>query len=426
MTGNGAKDMSRKMRSSLRTKSQQGYAIGQPPLGYMRDPEDPKRWVIDPEGAEIVRHIYALRKAGASINDIAAQLKREKVLIPSVYAQRKGFKNPTKRAARGEFLWDTSMVRKILLNRLYVGDVVNFRTYSRSYKLKDRLPNPEENWEIHTGVHEPVIDRDEWEAIQKTFGDTKFRKPKHIPKNMFAGYLQCSDCGANLNYKYTHDNPENHYFSCRNKRANNGLCSKTHHIRVDVLTEIVTCNLSDLVRFASVFEDEFVKIVMDEHYKQIQIQQKKNQEALQTALSRSREVDILYERLFEEKILGNLTEERFCKLSEKYEDEQSELTQRILHLKKIVAEEQNHEINAEGFLRLVRKYTDIKELTPEILHEFIDKIVVHHREVQFGKTVQKVEIYYRMIGKIELPQMNPTEKKSYLQAFGYKEKEQSA
>ncbi|GAA6396769.1 DUF4368 domain-containing protein [Solibaculum mannosilyticum] len=421
-----AKDMSRKMRSSLRTKSRQGYAIGQPPLGYMHDPENPKRWIIDPEGAEIVRHIYALRKAGASINDIAAQLKREKVLIPSVYAQRKGFKNPTKRATRGEFLWDTSMVRKILLNRLYVGDVVNFRTYSRSYKLKDRLPNPEENWEIHIGVHEPVIDRDEWEAIQKTFGDTKCRKPKYIPKNMFAGYLQCSDCGANLNYKYTHDNPENHYFSCRNKRANNGLCSKTHHIRVDVLTEIVTRNLSDLVRFASVFEDEFVKIVMDEHYKQIQIQQKKNQEALQTALSRSREVDILYERLFEEKILGNLTEERFHKLSEKYEDEQSELSQRIRYLKKIVAEEQNHEMNAEGFLQLVRKYTDIKELTPEILHEFIDKIVVHHREVQFGKTVQKVEIYYRMIGKVELPKMNPTEKKSYLQAFGYKEKEQSA
>lgn len=197
---------------------------------------------------------------------------------------------------------------------------------------------------------------------------------------MFCGYLKCSDCGANLNYKYTHDNPDNHYFSCRNKRAGNGLCSKTHHIRVDVITELVRRNLSEIVRFAAAFEDEFVKIVMDEQYKQIQIQQRKNQETLQTLLARNREADVLYEKLFEEKILGNLTEDRFKKLSEKYEDEQAELTQRIRHMKKVVAEEQKHELNAEGFLQLVRKYTDIQELTPEILREFIDKIVVHHRE----------------------------------------------
>ena len=136
---------------------------------------------------------------------------------------------------------------------------------------------------------------------------------------MFCGYLKCSDCGANLNYKYTHDNPDNHYFSCRNKRAGNGLCSKTHHIRADVITELVRRNLSEIVRFAAAFEDEFVKIVMDEQYKQIQIQQRKNQETLQTLLARNREVDVLYEKLFEEKILGSLTEDRFKKLSEKYE-----------------------------------------------------------------------------------------------------------
>ena len=293
------------------------------------------------------------------------------------------------------------MVRLILRNQEYVGDVLNFRTYSKSYKLKERLENPRENWEIHKDVHEPVITREEWEAVQKTFGDTKYRKPKHIEKNMFCGYLKCSDCGANLNYKYTHDNPDNHYFSCRNKRAGNGLCSKTHHIRVDVITELVCRNLSEIVRFASAFEDEFVKIVMDEQYKQIQIQQRKNQETLQTLLARNREVDVLYEKLFEEKILGNLTEDRFKKLSEKYEDEQAELTQRIRHMKKVVEEEQKHELNAEGFLRLVRKYTDIQELTPEILREFIDKIVVHHREKQGNETFQQVDIYYRFIGHVE-------------------------
>ncbi|MDD4414726.1 MAG: recombinase family protein [Oscillospiraceae bacterium] len=421
-----AKDMSRKMRSALHTKSKQGYAVGQPPLGYKYADEDKKRWTVDPEGAEIVSHIFTMRQNGTSINDIAKLLKREKVLIPSVYAQRKGFKNPTKKAVRGEYLWDTSMVRKLLMNRSYVGDVVNFRTYSKSFKLKERLANPEENWEVHENVHEPIIDRAVWEDIQKSFGQTKYRKPKHIDKNMFSGFLKCSDCGANLNYKYTHDNPDNHYFSCRNKRANNGLCSKTHHIRVDAITDIVTQNLSNIVRFASQFEDEFVKIVMDEQYKQVVLQQRKNQTALQDAISREKEVDVLYEKLFEEKILGNLTEERFKKLSYKYEDEQSELKQKIKHLKEIVANEKAHEMNAEGFLHIVRKYTDITELTPEILHEFIDKIVVHHREQQFGETVQKVEIYYKMIGYVELPRMTKSESESLKVTFGRKEIDQSA
>lgn len=419
-----AKDMSRKMRSSMRTKSKQGYAIGRPPLGYMHDAENPKLWAIDPEGAEIIRHIYALRMDGTSVNEIAKRLRYEKVLIPSIYAERKGFKKPTRRASRGEYQWDTSMVRQILRNQEYVGDVLNFRTYSKSYKLKERLENPRENWEIHKDVHEPIISREDWEDVQKTFGDTKYRKPKHIEKNMFCGYLKCSDCGANLNYKYTHDNPDNHYFSCRNKRAGNGLCSKTHHIRVDVITELVRRNLSEIVRFAAAFEDEFVKIVMDEQYKQIQIQQRKNQETLQTLLARNREVDVLYEKLFEEKILGNLTEDRFKKLSEKYEDEQAELTQRIRHMKKVVAEEQKHELNAEGFLQLVRKYTDIQELTPEILREFIDKIVVHHREKQGKETVQQVDIYYRFIGHVELPKLSKPQREAYLLSFG-REKEES-
>ncbi len=421
-----AKDMSRKMRSALKTKSNQGYAIGHPPLGYMYDSVDVKRWIIDPEGAEVVRYIYSMRQQGTSINEIAKILKREKVLIPSVYAKRKGFKNPTKQAVRGECLWDTSMIRKLLMNQAYVGDIVNFRTYSKSFKLKERLANPEENWEIHKNVHEPIIDRSVWENIQKSFGQTKYRKPKHIEKNMFAGLLQCSDCGANLNYKFTHDNPDNHYFSCRNKRANNGLCSKTHHIRVDSITNIVTQHLSGIIRFAALFEDEFVKLVVDEHYKQIQLNQRRNQEALQTAIAREKEVDILYEKLFEEKILGNLTEDRFKKLSYKYEDEQAELKQKIKHLKQIVADEKHHEMNADGFLQLVRKYTNLQTLTMEVLHEFIDRIVVHHREQLFGETVQKVEIYYKMIGYVELPEMSKSQKDSFLKTFGRNETDRSA
>lgn len=413
-----AKDMSRKMRSALKTKSKQGYAIGQPPLGYKYDEVDARLWVIDDEGAEMIRHIYNMRIQGTSTNEIAKILKREKVLTPSAYAFQKGYKNPAKKLTRGEYFWDTSMVRKILTNQSYIGDIVNFRSYSKSYKLKERLDNPKENWEIHEGVHEPIIDRNTWEIVQKSFGDTKYRKPKHIEKNMFAGFLKCSDCGANLNYKYTHDNPDNHYFSCHNKRANNGLCSKTHHIRVDTIKDIVTNHLSNILRFASLFEDEFVKIVIDEQYKQIQMQQKRNQDTLQMLLARENELDILFEKVYEDQALGRITDERFQKLSYKYEDEQAELKQKIKHLKKIVAEEKSHEMNSEGFLHIVRKYTDMTELTLEILNEFVDKIVVHHKEQLFGEMVQDVEIYYKMIGYVELPQMDSKEKERYLKIFG--------
>jgi len=415
-----AKDMSRKIRSAKRLKSKQGYAVGIPPFGYMYEGEDKKKWVVDEEAADVVRYIYQLRKDGSSIPEIVKILKRQKVLNPSAHAVAKGHRKPSKRATRGDHFWDTSVVERILRNQAYVGDVINFRTYSRSYKLKERLDNPPEKWEIHESVHQAIIQRPFWDAIQKTFGGTKARQPKHIPKNMFAGFLKCATCGANLNYKYTHDNPDNHYFSCRNKRDNNGLCGKTHHIRVDVLTHLVREHISNITRFANQFEDDFVKIVINEHYKRMCAQQKKSKDKLEKLLARDKELDTLYEKLYEEKILGNLSEERFQKLSYKYEDEQAELKQQIKHLKKVVAEENAHEMNCDGFLEMVRQYTDVRELTPEILGAFIDKIVVHHREQMHDEVVQKVEIYYRMVGLVELPDMSGAKKENYARCFSRK------
>lgn len=243
---------------------------------------------------------------------------------------------------------------------------------------------------------------------------------------MFAGFSKCSDCGANLNYKYTHDNPDNHYFSCKNKRNNNGLCKKTHHIRVDMLTEIVKNNISQIVKFANNFEDEFVKLVVDENYKLTQERQKKNNEALQKMLARDKEIDALIEGLFEEKVLGNLTDERFKKLTYKYEDEQSELKQKIKNLKTIVLEDKKHELDVNGFLDIVKKYSEVEELTIEILNEFIDKIVVYHRETIDGMTSQKIEIFYKMIGNIQIPKLSQKEENQFIKYFGRAKKEKVA
>jgi hypothetical protein len=187
---------------------------------------------------------------------------------------------------------------------------------------------------------------------------------------------------------------------------------------VDVITDIITRHLSKILRFAALFEDEFVKIVVDEHYKRIQLQQRKNQIALHEALAREKELDILYEKVYEDQALGRLSEERFIKLSYKYEDEQSALKQNIKHLRAIVEEETAHEMNADAFLRLARKYNDIDTLTPEILRKFVDKIIVHHKEQLFGETVQDVEIFYRFIGYIELPEMTKEQKEQLVEIFG--------
>ena len=412
------KDLSRKLRSSQRIKSSQGYAIGQPPFGYKYGPEDRKRWVIDEAAAETVRLIYRLRLETTSVNDIAKILKTCRILIPSAYIAQSGIRAPKRTSQYGEFFWSVGMVRQILVNRSYAGDVVNFRTYSKSYKLKQRLPNPEENWEIHENAHEPIIKRADWEHVQRTFGNTKCRKPKNAEKNMLSGYLVCSDCGASLNYKCPSDKPHNHYFSCHNNRQNNGLCATTHHIRVDNITDTVTHGIREILYFAGYFEDEFVKLVTSEHYRRVQVQQRLNQKDLAAAQARDKELDRLYEKIYEDQALGRLSEERFMQLAAKFDEEQATLRLRIRNLKKIVQEEKRHEMNAEGFLALARRYNDIDELTPEILREFIDKVVVYHRQMEQGVMTQRVEIHFKMIGYVVLPALDQKKLDGLKMGFG--------
>jgi len=414
-------DTSRKLRASQKIKSSQGYPIGKPPYGYMRDLENRKRWTVDEEAAELVKRIFDLRLNGESVNGITQILRREKIDTPSIYSIQKGYECPNNRMKRQPYLWTHGMITKILKNQSYVGDVVNFKTYSKSYKLKQRLPNDRENWEIHRDVHEAIIHRRQWEQVQRTF-ESKRRKPKHVEKNLFAGYLKCSDCGANLRYKYTHQNPDNHYFSCGNNREK--LCSKTHHIRVDALDRLVLAAVDNAVRFARDFEDEFVKIVVSEKYKHIQLSQKRSKKKLAGFYKREQELDILFARIYEDRTLGNLPEEQFQKLLAKYQDEHMALKEQIRHMETVVKEEHDNEMDVNNFLSVVQKYTRVNQLTPAILREFIHHIVVHHRETRFNQTVQRVEIYFNFIGDVTLPTYE--ERARLLKSFGKEKREQIA
>lgn len=414
-------DVSRKLRSSQKIKSGQGYPIGKPPYGYMRDPENRKRWAVDEEAAEMVQRIYKMRLDGESVNGIAITLRRERVDIPSVYAMKKGYDCPNNRLERQPYLWSHAMITKILKNQAYMGDVINFKTYSKSYKLKKRLPNDPENWEIHKNVHDSIISRKHWEQVQRTF-ESKRRKPKHTEKNMFAGYLKCSDCGANLRYKYTHQNPDNHYFSCGNNRDK--LCSKTHHIRVDVLERLILNAIDNAVCFARDFEDDFVKIVVSERYKQIQLAQKQNRKKLAALYKREQELDILFAKIYEDNALGNLPDEQYHKLLGKYQDEHTALKEQTRYMEAVVNEEDANEMDVNNFLKVVHKYTRINQLTPAILREFIHHIVVHHRELLGKETVQKVAIHFNFIGEVNLPTYE--ERPRLLKSFGKEKREQTA
>jgi len=415
-------DVSRKLRTSQKIKSSQGHPIGKPPYGYMRDPENTKRWALDDEAAELVRCIFKMRLDGESVNGIALTLRREKVDIPSVYAMKKGFDCPNNRIERQPYLWSHAIINKILKNQAYVGDVVNFKTYSKSYKLKKRLANDKENWEIHKDVHESIINRVQWEQVQRTFENGKRRKPKHVEKNIFAGYLKCSDCGANLRYKYTHQNPDNHYFSCGNNRDK--LCGKTHHIRVDVLEKLTLAAIDNAVRFARDFEDDFVKIVVSERFRQIQLAQQQNKKKLATLCKREEELDVLFARIYEDRTLGDLPEAQYKKLLAKYQDEYTALKEQIRHMESVVTEEDANEMDVNNFLKIVQKYTRVNQLTPAILREFIYHIVVHHRETIGKETVQKVEIHFNFIGEVNLPDVE--QRRKLLKSFGKEKREQIA
>jgi len=415
-------DISRKLRSSQRVKSSQGYPIGKPPYGYMRDPENPKRWTVDEEAAEVVQRIYHMRLDGNSMDDIAAALRRDKVDLPSVHAIKIGHGCPNGRLDRAEYWWRTNLVSIILKNQSYVGDVINFKTYSRSYKLKERLHNDKENWEVHHDVHEPIISRHDWELVQKTIS-SKYRKPKHVEKNIFASYLRCSNCGANMRYKYTTDKPHNHYFSCGKYRER--LCSKTHHIRVDVLERLTLAAISNAVRFAREFEDEFVKIVVSEQYRRIQAAQKQNQRKLDTAKKREQELDIMFSRIYEDHALDKLPDSQYQKLLHKYQEEYNVLREQIRHLDAVVKEELSHEMDVNDFLKVVQRYTRVGELTPAILREFIHHIVVHHREpAAIGeKPEQKVEVLFNFIGEVDLPDVEM--RKKLHKSFGKENRKQA-
>ena len=398
-----ARDISKKRRISNKIKGNAGEPMGQPPYGYIKDPENPKRWIVDDEAAQVVRRVFDLTLEGFGTAQIATQLEREGVLTPRAYWLEKGIKRPGKGKQQPATKWNNSTIIKILSSQEYCGDVLNFKTYSKSYKNKKRIDNDRENWVVFKDVHEPVIDRAVWEQVQQKRGKIRKRQTSDGEHNMFSGLLVCADCGCNLHYHFNQGNPEIKYFNCSNYKGNRGTCTSTHYVRVDFLEQVVLGEIKRLTKFASRYEDDFVKAVMGSTQERTELDRKLLKKELSVLQARDKELDGLFERIYEDNVSGKLSDERFSKMSRRYEDEQKDISEKMNLLRTELDKLGSKAMTSDAFLSIVRKYTRAKKLTPRMLNELIEKIEVHQAEKVDGVWEQKLTIYYNCVGAIFIP-----------------------
>ncbi|TQI67334.1 recombinase family protein [Clostridium sp. KNHs216] len=398
-----ARDISKKRRISNKIKGNAGEPMGQPPYGYMKDPENPKRWVVDEKAATVVRRIYQMTIDGFGTEQIAAALEQDSILTPMSYWQTRGVNRPGKHKDAAPTKWNSSTVTKILSLQEYCGDVLNFKTYSKSYKNKKRIENDRDNWVIFKDVHDPVVDRAIWEKVQQKRGKIRKRKTNEGETNMFSGLLVCADCGHNLHYHFNQGNPDIKYFNCSNYKGNRGTCTSTHYIRVDFLEQVVLGEIRRLTKFASKYEDEFVKAVMGHSQQTIELERQRKKKEYNSLLARDKEIDQLFDRMYEDNVSGKISNERFSKMNKQYEDEQSGLAGRIKVLRTELDKESCRTVGTDMFVSTVRKYTRARKLTPCMLNELIDHIEVHQAEKENGVYIQKLTIHYNCIGSIEIP-----------------------
>ncbi len=402
-----ARDISKKRRISNKIKGNAGEPMGQPPYGYIKDPNDPKHWIVDDEAAQVVRRVYSMTLEGFGTEQIAAQLEKDGVLTPRAYWLTKGIKRPGKGKQQPPTKWNSSTITKILSLQEYCGDILNFKTYSKSYKNKKRIDNDRENWVVFQDVHEAIIERAVYEQVQQKREKIRKRRTNNGEHNMFSGLLVCADCGSNLHFHFNQGNPEIKYFNCSNYKGNRGTCTSTHYVRVDFLEEVVLGEIRRLTKFASLYEDEFVKAVIGHSQQAEQTDRKLKEKELKTLLARDEELDGLFERIYEDNVSGKLSDDRFAKMSRRYEDEQKELSEKIKKLRSEIEKQSSRSMTTDMFIGLVRKYTRARKLTPRMLNELIEKIEVFNAEKIDGVWEQRLRIHYNCVGTIEIPTVLP-------------------
>ena len=399
-----AKDISKKRRIVNKMKGNAGVPLSPPPYGYIKNPDDPRFWVVEPEAAEVVRRIYRMALEGYGLAEIAARLAADGVVNPTYYWRSRGTSRGGSKSTVDPTKWGHTTVKKILTLQEYCGDVINFKSYSKSYKMKKRIENPEENRAIFLNVHEAIIDRQTWEKVQALQKGTRRKKPTVTQEpSVFSGLLKCPECGGNLNFHFNQNNHDIKFFSCQNHNSGYRKCSKTHYIRLDFLEQVVLYEVKRLACFASEYENDFIKAMIGRSAKMAENATLRKQRELDILTARDRELDMLFERLYEDNVSGKIDDARFAKMSKRYEQEQGENAKKIKALRLELKKDESKRMDIDDFLETVRRYTDAATITKRMVAELIDHIEVYHAEKQDGITNQRVVIHYNCIGAFDVP-----------------------
>ena len=401
-----AKDTSKKIRAVFKAKGQSGKPLcTNPPYGYVKDPEDKSRWIIDPEAAEVVREIFSLCVQGYGPTQISKELTRRKIENPVAHARRLGITIPAKPLDEEPCIWHDSTVARLLTRIEYLGHTANFKTYRKSYKNKKQMHNDPSEWQIFENTHEAIIDQETFDIVQK-IRDGRRRLTPMGEMPILSGMLFCADCGAKL-YQVRGRGWEHsqEYFVCATYRKQKGKCS-SHQIRNVVIEQLLLDDIRRVTSYAREHEDEFVRLITQKSKQESERNLRESKKELEAAKTRVSKLDGIIQRLYEDNIEGKVSDERFAKLTATYEAEQRELERRIAELQSFMANAKNESLGVDTFLTLVRKYTDIKELDAELIRVFVEKILVYKAEKVDGHRVQCIKIIYNGIGEIPTTPIN--------------------
>ena len=399
-----AKDTSRKIRAVQKAKGERGVPLTtNVPFGYLKDPNDKTRWIVDEAAAQVVKHIFRLCMEGSGPMQIAKVLQEEKVLNPTAYKRRAGIKTPSPETS-DPYHWNTNTVVHILERREYTGCTVNFKTYTNSIWDKKQRDTPLEKQAVFYGTHPAIIEQEVFDKVQE-IRRQRHRRTKTGKSSLFSGMAYCADCGAKMRYCTTNyfEKRQDH-FVCANYRSNTGSCS-AHYIRAVVLEDLVWMHMKAVISYVTRHESYFRAVM--EHRLRLSSEEaiRANKKRLAQSDKRLVELDRLFIRIYEDNVAGKLSDERFSMMSQSYEDEQAQLKAEIQTLQQDIEVQERQIENLEQFIQRVHKYADLQELTPYALRELVKAIYIEAPDKSSGKRRQNIRISYDLVGFIPVDEL---------------------
>ena len=399
-----AKDTSKKIRAVFKAKADSGKPLTtNPPYGYLKDPEDKNHWIVDEEAAAIVKEAFQLCVQGYGPTQIARKFEERGYMNPTAHIKSLGFNVPDNRIHVGDHAWDKSTVTHILERIEYLGHTVNGKTYRKSYKNKKQLKRDRSEWQIFENTHEAIIDQETFDIVQR-IRDGRRRITPMGEMPILSGMVFCADCGSKLYQVRCRTMNQKEYMVCANYRKKGKHTCTSHQIRNVVIEELLLDCIRNITALAREHEEDFVKMVTQKSQADLNRSQRDGKKELEQAHQRITKLDTIIQRLYEDNIEGKISDERFSKMSENYEAEQTQLKSRVTELEQLLSAEKDDAMNVNQFLALVKKYTEVQELTAEIIREFVEKIYVYQAEKVDGHRVQKIKVIWNYIG--ELPSTN--------------------